>query len=238
MDKQKLQTILDSHKLWLESDKKEGVRADLSFTDLSHTYLRDVNLIRADLREANLESTDLRGADLIDANLRGANLSLANLRGTDLSLANLRGANLSLANLRGTDLRGATLESTDLRGADLIDANLRGANLSLANLRGVKHSYKVPIISNIHKAVYAAASKPDALNMFTWHSECGTTHCRAGWVITLAGEEGVELERTLLTNAAAALIYYASDPSLEHVPEWFVNKTDALADMKMLQGAE
>ena len=27
MDKQKLQTILDSHKLWLESDKKEGVRA-------------------------------------------------------------------------------------------------------------------------------------------------------------------------------------------------------------------
>ena len=114
-----------------------------------------------------------------------------------------------------------------------VRADLRGADL-----RGVKHSYKVPIIFDIHKAVYAAASKPDALDMSAWHSECGTTHCRAGWVLTLAGKEGAELEKALGPNAAAALIYCASDPSLEQVPDWFVNDTAALANMKMLQGAE
>ena len=55
MDEQKLQAILDSHKLWLYG-KKEGARADLRRADLSF-------------------------ADLRDANLRGAELSLANLRG-------------------------------------------------------------------------------------------------------------------------------------------------------------
>ena len=74
--------------------------------------------------------------------------------------------------------------------------------------------------------------------MFAWHSECGTTHCHAGWVTNLAGEEGAELEKALVTNVAAALIYYASDPSLERVPDWFVNNTAALADMEELQGAD
>ena len=196
MNKQKLQTILDSHKLWL-GGKKEGVRANLS----------------------------------------GANLSGANLSGANLSDANLSDANLSDANLSDANLRGANLSGANLSDANLSDANLIYANLSDANLRGVKHSHNVPIIPNIHKAVYAAASKPNALNMFVWHSECGTTHCRAGWVLTLAGEEGAELEKTLGTNAAAAFIYYASDPSLKRVPDWFASDTEALADMKMLQGA-
>src|SRR5689334_12019206 len=52
----------------------------------------------------------------------------------------------------------------------------------------------IPVIQDIHKAVYAAASQPEALEMKAWHS-CDTTHCRAGWVIHLAGKAGYELEQ-------------------------------------------
>jgi len=43
--------------------------------------------------------------------------------------------------------------------------------------------------------------------MSDWHSECGTTHCRAGWVVTLAGEEGQKLEKETDTCFAAMMIY-------------------------------
>ena len=87
-------------------------------------------------------------------------------------------------------------------------------------------------IPDIHKAVYGAASQPNALNMGLWH--CGTTHCRAGWVVTLAGDGGRALEYAMGTPAAAALIYIASDPKLEKVPNFYDTNANALADMKRL----
>src|SRR6185437_10613325 len=51
----------------------------------------------------------------------------------------------------------------------------------------------VPRIENIHQKVYAAVTQPNAFDMANWHT-CGTTHCRGGWVVTLAGAEGKALE--------------------------------------------
>ncbi|UYJ99054.1 pentapeptide repeat-containing protein [Yersinia enterocolitica] len=96
-----LNKILGEHKIWVESYRENGSRADLC---------------GADLRDANLRDADLCGANLCDANLRDANLCDANLRG-----ANLRGANLRGANLRDADLRGANLRGANLRGANLPD---------------------------------------------------------------------------------------------------------------------
>ena len=52
-------------------------------------------------------------------------------------------------------------------------------------------------------------SAEGALDMRTWHT-CQTTHCRAGWAVTLAGKAGKELEDRLSTPVAAMLIYKAS----------------------------
>ena len=169
----------------------------------------------ADLRGANL-----RGAVLSDANLRGAYLLDADLRGAVLSDADLRGAYLLDADLSAADLRGAYLSGAYLSDAYLSDADLRDANLSGA-----------PIIPNIHQQVYAAASQPGALNMRDWHT-CDTTHCRAGWVVALAGEEGKALEDRIGTPAAASLIYLASDPDLGKFPSFYCDDETALADMK------
>ncbi|OUE48249.1 hypothetical protein BZY94_01010, partial [Burkholderia territorii] len=191
---------------------------------LRGAYLRDAYLSGANLRGANLRGADLRGADLRDADLSDADLSGANLRD-----ANLRGADLS-----GAYLRDAYLSGANLRDADLRDADLSGAYLSGAYLSGV------PKIPNIHQAVYAAASQPCALDMGQWHA-CETTHCRAGWVVTLAGEGGKALEWAVGTPTAATLIYLASDPERwknERLPDFYCGNDDALADMKRMADEE
>ena len=163
----------------------------------------------------------LRGADLRGANLSGADLSGANLSGADLS-----GADLSEAYLREAYLRGANLSGANLSGADLSEAYLRGANLSGA-----------PVIDDIHAKVYAAASQPGALDMGSWH--CGTSHCRAGWVVTLAGQPGLDLEAKIGTPAAAMAIYMASDPERwknERLPDFYCDNATALADMARMAG--
>jgi hypothetical protein len=68
--------------------------------------------------------------------------------------------------------------------------------------------------------------------MGTWHT-CEKTHCRAGWVITLAGQEGKELEKFFNTELAAMLIYEKSGYKIN--PARFYDENEAaLADMKRL----
>ena len=62
MGNDKLNEVLKEHKLWLETEGKEGQRADLS----------GANLEDADLRKADLRGACLEYADLGDAYLYGA----------------------------------------------------------------------------------------------------------------------------------------------------------------------
>ena len=101
-----LKVILDQHKLWIESGRKKGKRADLW--------------------GANLQGANLQGAYLVGVNLQGANLWGAHLLGANLESANLRDAYLEDANLRDAYLEGAHLEGADLQGA-----NLEGATFDL-----------------------------------------------------------------------------------------------------------
>ncbi|ECN3158198.1 pentapeptide repeat-containing protein [Salmonella enterica] len=93
MNSADLSKILEEHKVWINSMRESGSRADL----------RGADLYGADLYGANLCGADLRGADLYGANLRGADL-----RGADLYGANLCGADLCGADLRGADLPDLT----------------------------------------------------------------------------------------------------------------------------------
>ena len=114
--------------------------------------------------------------------------------------------------------------------ADLSDADLSGASLSDTDLIGAYLS-GIPKIENIHQKVAAAVKGGERLCMDVWHYPCGTKHCRAGWVVTLAGEAGFELEGKIGTPAAAAAIYMASDPDLEKIPDFYSSTKDALADI-------
>ena len=76
-----------------------------------------------------------------------------------------------------------------------------------------------------------AVSQPNALNMDTWHT-CETTHCRAGWVVTLAGKEGKELETNTSTIFAAMQIYHKSSPDIKvSPPRFYEDNETAMKDM-------
>ena len=98
----------------------------------------------------------------------------------------------------------------------------------------------MPRIENIHALIYEAVSARNgaALKMNQWHT-CKTTHCRAGWVVTLAGEAGAKLEAFHNTELAAMLIYRESSPDLRVNPARFYdNNEDALADIKRMAELE
>ena len=198
------------HELWLANDST-GIRANLSGANLSGANLYSANLSSANLCGANLSDADLSGAnlsgailcgaDLSGVNLSGAilcgaNLSDADLSGANLYSANLCGANLSDANLRGANLCGAILYSANLRGANLRGVNLSDAILSGADLSGAKG---LPIAADHLQRLRAVANEvlanPARLQMTAWHSDCGTTHCLAGWAIHHAGPIGKVLEQ-------------------------------------------
>ena len=130
------------------------------------------------------------------------------------------------ANLRWADLREANLRWADLRGADLREAKgLRWADLRGADLREAKG---LPITADAPSRLQAVAaqvlSNPDCLRMNLWHSNCGTTHCLAGWAIHQAGPIGATLEALhgaplagllLLGHDAAARFYQSNDEVLQ-----------------------
>ena len=94
---------------------------------------------------------------------------------------------------------------------------------------------EIPVIEDIHKKLYAAVSRPQALDMDNWHT-CDTTHCRAGWVVHLAGEAGYELERKTSALFAAQQIYKASGYEISPV-RFYDDNEKAMADMKRLAEA-
>ena len=79
-------------------------------------------------------------------------------------------------------------------------------------------------------------SQPKALEMCNWHT-CESTHCRGGWVVTLAGEAGRKLEAFHGTLLAAQLIYRESGYPFNPC-RFFDSNEDALADMKRLAEAK
>ena len=150
ISKEELAEVLREHKKWLDSNEKEGKRADLSYTNLSHTDFRYTNLRRANLSYTNLEEANLSYADLSFADLSNAKLQFISAKFTNLSGANLEYAkiystleyaDLSNAFLNNADLKEIRLEHSNLSFAYLINANLQSAlflsvNFCHADIRG------------------------------------------------------------------------------------------------------
>jgi hypothetical protein len=211
MNSKELKIVLENHQKWL-SGEVGGERADLLDTNLT-----DADLTGAGLTDANLTGANLTGADLRGANLYRATLTDADLRGANLHRANLRYAILCYANLAGADLHDAILHGAILRYANLTDANLTDA----------KGLPKV-VVKDLDTKILQAIDSGGTLSMSAWHT-CETTHCRAGWAITLAGKRGKKLEENFGPQVAGTLIYLASTG---RVPDFFASDADAMCSIR------
>lgn len=138
------------------------------------------------------------------------------------------GYSLANADLRCLDLEYAELEGANLTGADLTGAKLKGIQLRNANLTGVTVGCPIPVVPDLDRKILARIDAGATLDMSNWHT-CATTHCRAGWAITLAGPDGAALEAAVGSAAAGALIYHAS---VGYVPDFYADDLDAMADMR------
>lgn len=179
MDKQEeLRLILAAHRSWLDTDKQEGKRAELSGVMLDGANLSGALLTGANLSGASLKGADLSSAQLVHTDLSGANLTNANLRDADLLLANFSGATLCAADLSGTtpaqdnpyiktrrgpkfkeaDLTNASLSGAYCYGSDFSGGCLNGTNLSQAYLANAKLKGVALVDNNLSGAVLANAS--------------------------------------------------------------------------------
>ena len=122
-------------------------------------------------------------------------------------------------------------------------AVLSGADLSGAVLREILEK-EVPLIPNIDAAILASIEKNKAagtngLDMGSWHGKedidetnwCGTTHCRAGYAICLAGKEGFALEKKYGSATAGMLLYMKSTPDAK-IPNFYTTDERAMADLR------
>jgi len=73
--------------------------------------------------------------------------------------------------------------------------------------------------------------------MRTWHT-CETTHCRAGWVVMLAGEDVKKLEAETSTCFAAMQIYNASSEIKVAPTRFYEGNEKAMADIRRCAAEE
>jgi len=206
--------------------------AYLAGADLAGAYLADADLAGAYLADAYLADADLAGADLAGAYLAGANLAGAYLAGADLADANLADADLAGANLAGANLAGAINAPPSTERTDPPEPYVRATNPEHYAKRAERYRARnpdVPVIPDIDRQILGVVeSGKGTLNMSAWH-ECETTHCRAGWAITLAGEKGKVLEDSYGPAVAGRMIYLASTG---RAPHFFATNEHALADIR------
>ena len=110
----------------------------------------------------------------------------------------------NLPNARDVDASGCTALTSlpDLPNATHVYA--RGCT-ALTSFRGHALPDAATARARLADVAKAALATPDALNMCAWHT-CDTTHCMAGWAITLAGDKGRKLEAKYGPHAAGTIL--------------------------------
>jgi uncharacterized protein YjbI with pentapeptide repeats len=140
-----LESLLEEHARWIDSEGGAGRRAvlanaALACCDLAGRMLRNADLAGADLRRARLNGADLAGANLKGGDLHGADFTDARLEGAVLEDAAVGGALFVRARLDGARFQGVR----GLAAAQLRDASLEGVlgltadDLAGADLTGVR----------------------------------------------------------------------------------------------------
>lgn len=96
-------------------------------------------------------------------------------------------------------------------------------------------------VENIDAAILGAIeSGKGQLDMGSWHGDeevteenwCGTTHCRAGYAICLAGKPGFALERELNNSEAAGQMIYAVSRPDEPLPDFYAGNDETMDDLR------
>lgn len=103
---------------------------------------------------------------------------------------------------------------------------------------------EIPVVKDLDKKILTQViNKPESFDMGWWHKDkegcsiykagdrCGTTHCRAGWAIHLAGKKGYDFEKKVGSPDIAGALIYAK--SAGYVPDFGADEEDAITDLAL-----
>lgn len=125
-----LRKILDDHRLYVESNRREGKKADLSGQDLHGIDFSGENLFGADLSHSDISQTKCENTIFWGADISNSVLWEGDFRYSCLIGCNLSGSDLSRANFSHATMCGANLKEANFR-----DANFTSADMSYVNMR-------------------------------------------------------------------------------------------------------
>jgi uncharacterized protein YjbI with pentapeptide repeats len=160
-----LPTLIEQHRLWVQTVGKSGKQLDLSDHDLRElktlkkeklTAIRAVgakffglNLYKTELQSSMVDKSDFRNCDMEYADLRASSFKgaifnhaqMAGVNASPLLLGQGAGGRFAItdfagAQMRYADLKGAIFKNTNLQKVDLSYADLTGADLREADLTG------------------------------------------------------------------------------------------------------
>ena len=192
---------------------------------------------RPRLAERTAAGIDLAGAEIDDLETVGMDLAGAEIAELREAGIDLRGVTIDDPVVAEIDLRG---ERLDERRKARIYLRRETTHPHVAHAAGIDlRGPDTPSIPDIHRVVRdAVGAEGERLDMAAWHSDCGTVHCIAGRVVTLAGAAGeAEVARqSSCIDWAAAAIYQASDPPLTNLPPMMATtpRAEALAALDAL----
>jgi len=164
---------------------------------------------------ASMASVSVSASASAAATARAATVAAAS---ATASAATARAAAWTTRTTRAADA-AATLAEHAGDDADA-DAYLRMAS-ALVRIAGLEP------VPGLDAAILAVIETWGSLDMRDWHL-CKTTHCRAGWALTIH-PRGAELEEAFGSRLAASAIYLVSTGM---IPDFFTSNEAALASIQ------
>lgn len=114
MTPERLEAVVQQHLQWLQSEGRDGRRANFSGESLAGHSLRGLCLANANFRGALLTGVDFSQAELAQANFRGGLLD-----GANFSRSVARQVYLDEVSAVGADFSHAVMVGASAKGADL-----------------------------------------------------------------------------------------------------------------------
>lgn len=129
-------------------------------------------------------------------------------------------------------------------GGEGAEENIQEFGLPDIRMACILNGPDVPVVENLNtKTLALIEGNPASFTMAHWHGfvdpwdpecdvRCGTSHCRAGWAIALAGKLGEELEYAFGPLTAGMLIFAKSCPRETKLPDFFCTEEDAIQQIR------
>lgn len=180
--------------------------------------------------------------DFIDCDFSGCNLDNTSFQTTTFLRCKFTGTRIMGA---GKTVLVKKMRSRDDGGGNFYDWS---AFLNCTDAPvGKDKQVVVSKVRSLHKRVYQAIERGRRANkafleMCGWHGsctlkgnnvECGTTHCHAGWINTVAGKLGEDLERVTNPRLAAIALLDAAYPG-QPIPDFHDTNAGAMRRIKRL----